>query len=285
MAHDDVICEWLGKNHLEANASKTKYIVFVKSERKAEQVDDFDFELLMNGQPLDRVRSMLYLGVIVDDKLHWDQHVSKVKNEIAPYVFALRKMRPYVTEYTAIMVYNAFIGSRLVYVSPAWHTAANNKLQGLRVLQHAALRTIRRLPWLTPSHTLFTEKLLSIDNLFRCRLLLFIHKIAKEEIRNNFDLQLVSQVHEYPTRNRINWKKGRKDRGSKYIEERASSLQPTTRHQKRENSGLQNQTTRTSVGLKLISCLSPWFLYLRNWLLDKPQKILWAESTIELFSM
>lgn len=204
--HDlTLISEWLTNNKLKANSEKTKFMVFSKSERGATQIDQFDFLISLNEKRIQRVRSYEYLGVVIDDKMHWNAHIDKVRDDISPYVFALRKMRPYVSESTASQVYNAFVASRLVYASPVWRTAPNYKLQTLRVLQHSAIKTIRRLPWLTSSSSLFSPKLLSIDNLILLRLLLYVHKIVNDEIRHNFNLQLISNMHSYPTRNNQNY--------------------------------------------------------------------------------
>lgn len=206
MQHDmKLICDWLANNHLKANAEKTKFMVFAKSERGVAQIDDTAFNIYMDNQRIERVRSYEYLGVVIDDKLHWHKHIDKVRGDIAPYVFALRKMRPFVTEDTATKIYNAFVASRLVYASPVWRNASNNKLQTLRVLQHSAIKSIRRLPWLTPSATLFSQTFLSLNDLLTLRLMLYIHKIINNEIRHSFNLRLISNMHGYPTRNNGNY--------------------------------------------------------------------------------
>lgn len=206
MAHDiSIICDWLKKNHLSANPVKTKFMVFAKSERGAAHINEFHFGLEMDGRLIEKVRKIEYLGVVIDDKLHWNDQVDKVRKEIAPYIFALRKMRPYVTEKTAELMYNAYVASRLTYASPAWRTASDYKLQMLRVLQHAALKSIRRLPWLTPSASLYSSKFLSVNQLLTFRLLLYIHKIKRNEVQHNFNMQVVSNIHSHHTRNHQNY--------------------------------------------------------------------------------
>lgn len=205
-----VIEKWLTDNHLRANVNKTKYIVFARGERQAATLYSDERCLHLGDQPIQRVRSITYLGVELDDKLHWAGHVNKVRRQISPYVFALRKARPFISEHTATLIYNAFINSRLSYAAPAWRTATSTSLQPLRVLQHAALKTVKRLPMMTPSQSLFSEKFLSIDTLLIYRLLIFIHKVINEEVKHNFALPRVSDIHQYPTRNRNNYHVGRR---------------------------------------------------------------------------
>lgn len=206
MSHDlEILNDWLKSNHLQINAEKTKYMIFSKSNVSAQRINTHNFQLNLNGQAIERVRDITYLGVQIDDLLHWDRHIEKVRCAIAPYVFALRKIRPYTTEHTSTLIYNAYIASRLVYVSSAWNNATSTSLERLRVLQHKALKSILKLPHLTPSHTLFSPKFLSIDNLMTQRLLIFIHRIKNEEVKHSFYLQTVAEIHEYNTRNRNNF--------------------------------------------------------------------------------
>lgn len=211
MAHDiDMLRTFLEDNHLYINTAKTKYMFFSKSERGAKHINESSINLQWAGQHIERVRSMKYLGIIIDDKLCWDKQISKIRAEITPYVFALRKMRPFITAKTAGLIYNAYIVSKLVYVSPAWRTATQYNLQKLRVLQHSALKSIHRVPWLTPSHLLFTPQFLSIDNMFRHRLLMYIHKVRSNEIRHSFHLQSAADVHDHDTRNKDKYVVGRR---------------------------------------------------------------------------
>lgn len=70
-----------------------------------------------------------FLGVVIDDKLCWDDHVDKVRREIAPYVFILYKIRPFVSEKTCWLIYYAYIASRLMYIAPAWRTATKTQTE------------------------------------------------------------------------------------------------------------------------------------------------------------
>lgn len=211
MSHDiKVINEWMKDNHLYINKLKTKYIIFSKSNVGAARIDESNFNLYWEDQKIDRVRDINYLGIVIDHKLCWDKQVSKVKSEIAPYIFALRKIRPYATKETTTLVYNAYIVSKLVYVSPAWRTATQQNLQKLRVLQHSALKTINRLPWHTPSQSLFSARFLSINDLFSHRLILYIHKVVNNEIRHSYDLRTAADIHHHDTRNSNNYRVGRR---------------------------------------------------------------------------
>lgn len=104
-------------------------MLFVRSERSALRLHTHPFSLSINGIELERTRMFTFLGVVIDDKLCWDDHVDKVRREIAPYVFILYKIRPFVSEKTCWLIYNAYIASRLMYIAPAWRTATKTQTE------------------------------------------------------------------------------------------------------------------------------------------------------------
>ena len=164
------------------------------------EINQFGFLLNINGSEIIRANQYEYLGIIIDDRLNWSNHVDKIRKEITPYVFILNRSRYLISEQTAKLIYQSFIHSRLTYVAPSWRAAPDYKLQELRVLQHRAIKAIYRLPFLTPSRDLFSPTLLSLNNILKYETILTIFKIKHNLIRNSQNLRLVSDTHHHNTR-------------------------------------------------------------------------------------
>jgi len=62
---------------------KTHYMIF--SNRHCNS----DLPVLINGTPLEKVTSTKFLGVIVDHKLLWKEHVAYVKNKLSKCIVIL----------------------------------------------------------------------------------------------------------------------------------------------------------------------------------------------------
>lgn len=76
-------------------ARPNMYMLFVRSDSRAMQVNEFNFNLCM----------------------HWNTHMDKIRREIGPYIVALRQMRPFTSNETSELIYT-FIASRLVSAAP-----------------------------------------------------------------------------------------------------------------------------------------------------------------------
>ena len=65
--------EWFITNKLSLNVSKTSYMLF------SNRSDcNFDYNIYINTFKIDRVFSCKFLGVVIDSKLNWKEHISRV---------------------------------------------------------------------------------------------------------------------------------------------------------------------------------------------------------------
>ncbi|CAH2217101.1 jg3101, partial [Pararge aegeria aegeria] len=81
----EIIMAWLSSNRLSLNLDKSKYITFSLKRNTQPNVSFFikahtcAFKIANCGcNVLERVSSIKYLGVIIDDTLSWDPHVNKL---------------------------------------------------------------------------------------------------------------------------------------------------------------------------------------------------------------
>jgi len=109
---------------MQVNVSKTKFINF----------DFFGFDIpsplifhsltcnlqLCNCQPLEKVESIKYLGLLLDEKLTFEPHVldlhSRLRSQIRKFYF----LRNFCSTPLLKTLYFALINSRLQYALPCW---------------------------------------------------------------------------------------------------------------------------------------------------------------------
>ena len=82
---------WLHANKLPLNLTKTHCIVF-SSKRKYVDVNLTD-QVLIDDVPLNRVSSAKFLGVTLDEKLNWNEHVSCIKKKVSKSIGVICKAR------------------------------------------------------------------------------------------------------------------------------------------------------------------------------------------------
>ena len=85
-----VLGEWLAANKLSANLIKTEYMMLAT----APKLNKMNFSPLikLNGKPIKRVSTSDYLGLIIDEKLLWQQYISSLKRKISSALMALRQV-------------------------------------------------------------------------------------------------------------------------------------------------------------------------------------------------
>ena len=82
--------EWLLCNKLTLNTNKTYYMVFHRARIKLTNID-----IGINGSKLQRVKCVKYLGLMVDQKLKWIDHIAHVKHKVAHGLGIINKAKPF----------------------------------------------------------------------------------------------------------------------------------------------------------------------------------------------
>ena len=69
---------WLQGNKLTLNTQKSVFMVFHRARLKS-----FNSPTLINGTQLQKVSSTKNMGLIIDNKLKWIDHIAHIKNKIS----------------------------------------------------------------------------------------------------------------------------------------------------------------------------------------------------------
>ena len=85
----NLLSTWFKSNKLSLNTGKTFYMVFHRARLKPNNNND----IIMVGNILTKVNSAKYLGVIIDHKLNWIDHIAYVKNKISKDIGIIYKAR------------------------------------------------------------------------------------------------------------------------------------------------------------------------------------------------
>ena len=93
---------WVRRNKLSLNFNKTNYMIINKQPAKTV---DIDFNLTTNGVSVEKVHSVKYLGVVIDDKLTWAEHLKQLSLQLARYSGIFYRLQNVITQKTLIMLY------------------------------------------------------------------------------------------------------------------------------------------------------------------------------------
>ena len=98
------------------------------------------FELYMGGYLLDRTNCYEYLGILFDDKLSWEPHISELCKKLSQIAGVLFKQRSLLSNKALMLVYHSLVGSSLRYGLICWGTANQSLLQKINVAHNRIVR-------------------------------------------------------------------------------------------------------------------------------------------------
>ena len=84
-------------------------------------------KILIKNTEISSVRSTKFLGVIIDDKLNWKEHIQYIKNKISKSIGILYKVRPYLCTGTLRNLYFSFTYPYLIYCNEVWGNKDQDK--------------------------------------------------------------------------------------------------------------------------------------------------------------
>ena len=166
----EMINEWLQINKLSLNVDKTKYMIFHNRQRNMDIYKQLNIKI--NDLEIKRVFTFNFLGIIINDKLDWNDHINYVAQKILPVINTLNRLKHLLPIRILKMIYNSLILSRLHYGNILW----GNNQGRLNKLQKRAIRAISNVG--TNSHTVPILKKLHLLTLsdIHCSKLLCLYK-------------------------------------------------------------------------------------------------------------
>jgi hypothetical protein len=180
----DKIRQWLNSNRLSLNITKTHYITFTSKRRQAQS----NAQICINGQSIDCVEMTKFIGVILDSKLSWMNHISMTRTKVAKSMGILSKARKVLSISALTTLYYSLVYPYLTYCIEIWGSAAETYLITLLKSQKKILRIMKSLPPRSPTAPIFQElNILTIHNIYKYRVATFMFKFSRNMLPKIFD--------------------------------------------------------------------------------------------------
>ena len=145
---------------------------------------------------------MKYLGVVLDDKLAFDDHINQVHTKASKKLGILRRARDYLDTGTSLLLYKSLVLPHLDYCELVYMCTTIQNLNKLQLIQNGACRTILRV--LTDTSIEQMHKTLEIPTLEQrrdCHLPTECYKsINSPDSGLNYMFKLLSNTRQRSTR-------------------------------------------------------------------------------------
>lgn len=142
----DSLLRWCTLNGMEANVKKCKTMTFCRTR------SSLVFDYAMDGRLLERVASFRDLGVLLDSKLRFNEHiVSATAKALAMLGFIRRNTTDFTDPYALKTLYCSLVRSILEYAVVIWAPYHSVHILRIERVQRKFVRyALRRLSWINP---------------------------------------------------------------------------------------------------------------------------------------
>ena len=133
--------------------------------------------VILSGEPIPYNYVFKFLGLLVDFKLNWKNHITAVRAKLSSVCGIIYRIRNKITRSIGRLVYNSIAYPYLTYCNIIWASAFTSNLNCLRVSQKKLIRFIlkkRRDVHTTPLFKVLN--ILKFDDICKLCCLNFVYK-------------------------------------------------------------------------------------------------------------
>ena len=181
---------YFNMNKLSLNGSKTKYMLFTQK-RCSSNIP----VLKINESELERVNTIKFLGVILNDRLDWRDHKLYVKSKVSKNIGILCRCRKIMNLNDIVSMYNCFVLPYLTYCLPLWGSFNMPENDIIKKVQN---RIVRLLTKTKRTHRAWDKiagmKILPIESLYKCEIAKMCHKHIYGNLPNTFEDNLMPKL-------------------------------------------------------------------------------------------
>ena len=182
---------WSDANRLTLNLDKTKCLfisnLYGSLPNHDIHIDDYLIETVSETK---------FLGVIIDSKMKFKNHIDHICNKVSRSIGILYKIQSIVPRHILKIIYYSIVHPYFIYCLPIFASTYATHLHPLKLLQKKAIRIISGAGYLDHTERLFySNKILKIDDLHKYHL--GCHAYKNPNILNQY-----VRTHNYNTRNR-----------------------------------------------------------------------------------
>ena len=129
--------EWFKLNEMIVNPEKFQAIVVKKNAKMKDS-----YPLNINDLTINSENSVKLLGIEIDNKLSFEQHISTLCNK-ANYQFnAIRRIKKFMGFKEKEVLFNSFVYSNFNYCPLIWHFCSSSSLHKIEKIQERVLRLL-----------------------------------------------------------------------------------------------------------------------------------------------
>ncbi len=142
------VASWMRSNQFTLNVKKTNIMTFGTT-HTINRIGEL--EIVDGTERVEVVENAKYLGVMLDRKLSFSDHVQYIKKKCICRIKMLTKLRPIVGENVSLSLYKSLMVPLLDYTDVVYDTLSARDNAILQRMQNCALKVVIQTEWRTPT--------------------------------------------------------------------------------------------------------------------------------------
>lgn len=176
------VCKWLKTNKLSLNTNKTFCQLYTMSH------DQIAVNVMLDNKNITFVNKIKYLGLWIDDKLSWNEHINHVCTVVSSSIGVLYRTKFFLKQSTLLLLYNSLVLPHFSYCSIIWAHTFPTYVHKVELLQKKAIRLVDNADRLAHSEPIFKKlKLLKVKDIAKQQIILLTQKTVKRTLHNAID--------------------------------------------------------------------------------------------------
>ena len=164
-------------------------------------------KLQIGNDEIKRKTKIKFLGMTIDDKLEWTDHVRHVRNKISSGIYAINKVKHFMNRKHLLTLYYSLIYPYLDYGISLWGSTSQTNKHKVFVMQKKAVRIISGAKYNDHTNPLFTKlKILKLEDIHELQIAKYMYALNNgtlpKALINMFTMN--NEIHTHNTRNRYN---------------------------------------------------------------------------------
>ena len=112
---------------------------------------------VISGEPIQQKPVVKYLGVYIDNKLKWKDHIKAVASNVTRATAMIRYTKKFIPKHTLKMLYQRLVEPHFRYCCSVWGTCGVTSRCTLEKLQNRVIRSITDSSYDVPAKPLLRQ--------------------------------------------------------------------------------------------------------------------------------
>ena len=169
------VCKWLHLNKLTLNTSKTLFQIYNNSKTNV------DINITLNGVNISSAETVRYLGVYIDRKLTWEEHIVNISKIISRNIGIISRSRYFLSCRLRYLLYNALVLPYLNYCCLVWGNTSQVHLNKLIIPQKKIVRILDNQPRLAHTDPIYLKlKILKVKDIAKQQAIMVLYNVATQ---------------------------------------------------------------------------------------------------------